>query len=800
MTVKPTYNELEKRVQELEQTKYDHELMDEKLRESEERFRTVIEQSPSAIEIYEPNGKLLIVNNAWNSFWDMKKRDMVNFNIFNDPEYERTGLTSAFKKVLQNIECSIPPSKYDLKESGFPEGSIRWINSKMYPIKDQYGKIKNIVLVLEDITAQKNAEEVLRKNHNEIELKIQERIAERVEELKEQIEDFTECKHIEKALLESENQYRILTENIKDVVWVIDFESMSFRYISPSVEKLRGYTPEEIIAQPVIQALTLEAGSHLIELIRIRAKAFQTGKTTSDKYYIDEVEQPCKDGSTVWTEVVHSYYINPENNKIEIRGVTRDITERKQMVEALRESEEKFRSLVGNIPGISYRCRNDEFWTMEIISDEVKILTGYPASDFLQNAVRSWSSIIHPEDKEAAEEHAIEKINRKEPYTIEFRIIGADGDIRWCLEKGQGVFDEQGKLCFLDGVIVDHTKLKQAEKGLHYSKLQLEAVLNNIDASVYITDMQSYEILYMNTHMKDLFGKDLIGHICWKSIYENKDGPCDFCTNDKLIDVNGYPKEPYVWENYNNILKKWYQLHDQAIPWIDGKLVRMDIAVDITQRKKAEEQIAASLKEKIVLLREIHHRVKNNMQVILSLLRMHGRRTKSANLGKVFEDCRDRINAMSLIHESLYQSEDLAKIDFKDYLEKLCRNLSQAYGASGRGISLAVGECDVALDMDQGIAIGMVIAELVSNAFKHAFPAGKGGNVSINLSELDVEHVKLMIKDDGKGMPPEIDIMNSPSLGLQLAVSAVTLELGGSIELDREKGTQFTICFEYKRK
>jgi len=147
------------------------------------------------------NGKLLIVNDAWESFWNMKKSDMVDFNIFHDPECERTGLTSAFKKVLQDIECSIPPSKYDPKESGFPEGSIRWINSKMYPIKDQHGKIKNIVLVLEDITAQKNAEEVLQKSHNELELKIQERIAERVKA----IDDLKEQKKFSEKIIQTSN-------------------------------------------------------------------------------------------------------------------------------------------------------------------------------------------------------------------------------------------------------------------------------------------------------------------------------------------------------------------------------------------------------------------------------------------------------------------------------------------------------------------------------------------------------------------------------------------------------------------
>jgi len=155
---------------------------------------------------------------------------------------------------------------------------------------------------------------------------------------------------------------------------------------------------------------------------------------------------------------------------------------------------------------------------------------------------------------------------------------------------------------------------------------------------------------------------------------------------------------------------------------------------------------------------------------------------------------------MSLIHESLYQSDDLARIDFKVYLEKLCRNLGQAYGASRKGIVLKVEECSVTLDMDQGIAIGMVIAELISNAFKHAFPLGNGGNVSINLSELDEKNVQLIISDDGEGMPPHIDIMNSQSLGLQLAVAAVKRELGGSIEVERDCGTRFSICFRYKRK
>ncbi|MEA2039780.1 MAG: histidine kinase dimerization/phosphoacceptor domain -containing protein [Thermodesulfobacteriota bacterium] len=214
--------------------------------------------------------------------------------------------------------------------------------------------------------------------------------------------------------------------------------------------------------------------------------------------------------------------------------------------------------------------------------------------------------------------------------------------------------------------------------------------------------------------------------------------------------------------------------------------------------RESEARIGASLKEKEVLLREIHHRVKNNMQVIVSLLRMHSRRIDDTRLRQIFDECRDRVNAMSLIHEDLYQSEDLARIDFEIYLKKLCRNLSQAHGASGKGIEVSVDKCNVMLGMDQGIAVGIVISELITNAFKHAFPLGKGGSVSVNLSCREGEEVELIVQDDGKGLPPEIDILNPVSLGLRLTVAAVTRELDGSIEVERDKGTRFIIRFKGK--
>ncbi len=167
-------------------------------------------------------------------------------------------------------------------------------------------------------------------------------------------------------------------------------------------------------------------------------------------------------------------------------------------------------------------------------------------------------------------------------------------------------------------------------------------------------------------------------------------------------------------------------------------------------------------------------------------------------LGKVLDDCQARISAMSLIHEALYQSEKLAKIDFKNYLKKLCHNLSLAHGASHKGIVVTVKQCNIILNIDQGIVLGMIIAELISNSFKYAFDKDQGGNIWVTLSNVNGDSVELIIQDDGKGIPMEIDIHNSPSLGLKLVVAAVTRELGGNINVEQNSGTRFVICFKAK--
>lgn len=172
----------------------------------------------------------------------------------------------------------------------------------------------------------------------------------------------------------------------------------------------------------------------------------------------------------------------------------------------------------------------------------------------------------------------------------EHRLIGCTG-FAWEKKIHVHSDNEIEMYKFFGQVIVNLRIRYKSEKKLENSRFQLKTVLNNLDSFVYISDMKSYEILFMNDYMKKVFGEDLTGKICWQSFHNHQTAPCEFCTNDKLVDADGTPKKPYKWEIYNKKLKKWFQLSDQAVLWDDGRLVRMEMAVDITRRKKIETKL-----------------------------------------------------------------------------------------------------------------------------------------------------------------------------------------------------------------
>ena len=232
-------------------------------------------------------------------------------------------------------------------------------------------------------------------------------------------------------------------------------------------------------------------------------------------------------------------------------------------------------------------------------------------------------------------------------------------------------------------------------------------------------------------------------------------------------------------------------------------LLRMvgDILANALERKRVEEQLNASLKEKEVLLKEIHHRVKNNMQVISSLLNLQSGRIKNQEILEMFKESQDRIRSMSLIHERLYQSADLAKIDFSHYIQNLANHLFQSYRIDPEAVVLKTDVRDVSLDINKAIPCGLIINELVSNSLKYAFPKVKDtekkevkkGEIDIRLTADDGK-VILLVKDNGIGLPPDLDIETADSYGLQL-VTTLVAQLNGKIHIKRKPGATFKIKF-----
>jgi PAS domain S-box-containing protein len=224
------------------------------------------------------------------------------------------------------------------------------------------------------------------------------------------------------------------------------------------------------------------------------------------------------------------------------------------------------------------------------------------------------------------------------------------------------------------------------------------------------------------------------------------------------------------------------------------KFVSDQVAMAV-HRKKAEAQIRSSLEEKDVLLKEIHHRVKNNMQVISSLLNLQSRHVQDTRVLDMFRESQRRIRSMALIHERLYQSSDLSRIEFSQYLRNLATHLFHSYQVDPSRVRLHLDTEEVFLNINTAIPCGLIVNELVSNAFKHGFPDGRTGEVGLELHPVAGDGYRLRVRDDGVGFPEGLDFRRTETLGMQIVVTLVS-QIEASIELRRERGVEFEVIFQ----
>ncbi len=242
---------------------------------------------------------------------------------------------------------------------------------------------------------------------------------------------------------------------------------------------------------------------------------------------------------------------------------------------------------------------------------------------------------------------------------------------------------------------------------------------------------------------------------------------------------------------------RWQNSRGQAVFDEKDKPIRMVGCIrDITDQKEAAVQIKASLKEKEVLLQEVHHRVKNNMQVIMSLLRLQSDSIDDQKYADLLKESQDRIKSMALIHEKFYQSDNFADIDFDEYVRSLSTELFRSYGADPNKIALKTQIEDISLMLDYAIPCGLIVNELISNSLKYAFPEGREGEIKVVFRSTDSDELDLTVSDDGIGLPKDLDVRNTESLGLHLVSVLAEHQLGGKLDVRREKGTEFRLRFK----
>ena len=488
--------------------------------------------------------------------------------------------------------------------------------------------------------------------------------------------------------------------------------------------------------------------------------------------------------STLSLEINGSFLKDSTGKIIGEVKVVRD-TDSKRIEEALQESEKKYHALFDSAP-VGIGIADLEGKVLECNASMLK-MTGFTLEEIKSSDIGS--TYVDPDERRLLIQNLQETGS---VHDWEVRLKRKDGTIYYALLDAELL--EIGQRKVLLTTARDISEYKQAEK-------EKDRFLKAFDVSIdgiTIADEED-RFIYVNEAYANIFGyprEELIGKT-WRKITP----PDIIVTTEKELSNTIHKKDIGIFFREVPGMKKDGMIIPTEVRgrgiWDEKGNYQGYICVvrDITERKQAEEQIKASLKEKEVLLREIHHRVKNNMQIISSLLKLQTGYIEDKKYLEMFKESQNRILTMSLVHEKLYRSKDFTKINFKEYIHDLANGVFQSYSGRSSNILMNLNIENVDLGIDSAIPCGLIINELVTNSLKYAFPGEKKGEIKIVLGKIDGNKYELTVSDNGIGIPEYLDIRKTETLGLYLVSMLAEDQLSGKIELDRSKGTEFIIRF-----
>jgi PAS domain S-box-containing protein len=605
-------------------------------------------------------------------------------------------------------------------------------------------------------------------------------------------EDITERKHAEELLQQSERKYRLLFENmtagfaLHQAIYQEDGQLCDYRFIevNPAFERLTGLAASQLMGRTMSEVMPQLEPAGWLEIL---GKVVETGVAISRQNFVRETGRYYD----VWA-------YRPEEGTFAV--IFHDVTERKRAEAALERERDLVRRIMETSPvGITAMDRTGTIVFANLAAERILGMNRGTVEGCVYNQP-DWQITDYAGDPLPDEEQVFRRVMESglAEYNVPHAIRRADG-LRILLSiNAAPTFSADGQLDGMVAALEDVTERKRAEEELRQSEARLRdaqrlALLGNWEEDLVnhslIWSEQVFRIFEFDSSEFDPSVRFFQSRIHPEDLERVKRAFADSIGNHKPYDLEHRLLMPDGRVKY---------VHEYGEVQCDsrGRAVRMRGTVqDVTEHKRVELELKLSLEEKIALLKEVHHRVKNNLQVVISLLNLQTTRIQNREVLDTLEETRNRVRSMSLLHETLYRSQNMARVNLAHYVETLCAHLFRTYGRGTAHVELVNRMIPVELSPDQAVPCGLIVNELVTNALKYAFPEARAGQIVIELQEREKRRLVLTVSDDGIGLPRDLNIEAAQTLGLQL-VGMLTEQLHGTVEILQDGGTTFRIAFE----
>lgn len=720
-----------------------HKLFEKDLEESEERYRKMFENTSNGICIYrfEDKGNLISlidINKAAETIEKVNKKNVIGKSIVEIfPIAERIDL---FKNLTNAWKTNIPQN-FTIKIYKDNNVLLKW--SKHYAYKLPSGEVIDVFT------------------------------------------DQTQSKLAQQKLKETYERYETLTE--QNLMAIIITQDSRIKYLNSAAANLVGYSRDEILSwgfgeyKKLIHPDDLD---YVLKLDALAAEKQKNGEIFNFTYRLLD-----NDGNIKWVEQ-YSREIK-FNNKIADFITLIDITEKKQIETALSESEAKLRSLVESAEDIIEMLDQNGLYLYyhepNCYTDCEKEYIGKTPYD-----------IFEKEKANEIMEQLHQVIETGSGITVE-NLNTNNSTKAWFSTRISPIYDEDGSIKGIVKISRNVTAQKEAENSLKESEDLFRMFAEETIYGLLI--IQNHSIKYINRGAEKIFGYKFEEFKDWnQQDYNNLIHPKD---KEKalnyLYDKKKESKDQF--EHFSNrIISKsgkivWIEVYSKSIIY-EGQNALLLTILDITDRKRAEDDLRQSLEEKKILLKEIHHRVKNNLQIIASLLRIQSRKIKNQEDLQLLMNAINQVTSMSLIHKNLYQSDNLASINLADYIKSISDDLYKSYGVNQDFVQIDVNIEPILLKIDYAMPCGLIIGELMSNSLKYAFPNGRKGKIGIILKKIADHRVKLTVWDNGVGVPDYFNVGSLKTTGFHLVKNLTEFQLNGKLEIEKNAGLKVHIIFK----